>query len=105
MREQRVDLADTRRVQRFREIGDVEFDHPVDRAPEQSRSSLVVERRRAVREPGMPIDPQVRKPARTFSGQQLDRGVAQVATTLFTVGLSSHDGPNTIDQHEDGGQG
>ena len=53
--QQGVDFAVIGRVEGCCEIGDVQFDHPVDRAAQQGRPGLVVEGRRAVRET-WPVD-------------------------------------------------
>jgi len=64
-RQQGVDLALTRRVQRLGEVGDVELDHPVDRTAQQRRSRLVIEGRGAVGKSRVSVDAKMGHPARS----------------------------------------
>ena len=85
-----VDFAVAGRVEGRGEVGDVQLDHPVDRAAQQGRPCLVIEGRRSVRETRPPVDTEMRHAAGPFFGQQLDRGVAEITSSLLDVALT-HD--------------
>jgi len=78
------------------DIGDVLRNHTIGHRPQQVRAGVKVKGRRSVSDPGASVDPQMSQPACTVLRQQLDRGVAQLASPLLGVGSSLGHSPRSV---------